>query len=831
MPRIDQLRNQAFLISTAGFDDDLALAMRLQRYTESLQSLVIGWKPKRLTGGQQVHVPAVLGDIDPHERNDCRFHDVFPSLRMRARGQAATTALAAVRATSTVPTGITLTDGLRGAKEKTISGRRFLGLLQQPQKASYWKQISYFEATYKGKTKDEVGRMKDERRAARPTLGTRRLLAQLTSLYNPGGPSCPRPPPRICSRLGEHAMPRLSHSRRQWLQSSASIVGSAAAVVSFDVLKLLAADSLSETYTPANGFGRMVQEYFVEQVRAIERERRQREAKLKTKADAEAYVSEVRREIADSFGAWPERTPLNPQITGIVERDAYRIEKVIFESRPQFFVTGNLYVPKGAKFPAPAVLCVCGHSDNGKAHGAVPGGLPRAGAARLRGLGLRSDRPRRAISTAGRASAVEGAHSHELSMAWSAISSFLSANSLAPGAWDGIRALDYLLSRQEVDPTHAAITGRSGGGTETTWLAGADRRITMAAPNSFVTSFLRNLENELSADTEQFPPRALALRLEQSDFLAAMAPSCVVAATRTRQLRRPWDDRSVRTLKRLYTLLGQPENVTIHIGPESHGYHQPAHEAMYACFNRACGKDGPAVEPALVLEKDRTLWCTKSGQVAELDSRPVPSSHGKWPWSWRQGAAWPARGPAHCGSRDVETSCADGLPYYRILRPRKGRSYPLPWFSIYAIETEPQIQAVVYRLSVEAPHPRPPQQTNRAIVYVAHDSSDAELREEPLIKELLAAEPAATLYTCDLRGLGESRPNTFGSGGGTHHFGSDFVYAEHAIMLDRPYAGMRTHDLLVVLDWVAGSATQTCTWWPKATARFRPRSLPCCTRA
>ncbi len=298
----------------------------------------------------------------------------------------------------------------------------------------------------------------------------------------------------------------------------------------------------------------------------------------------------------------------------------------------------------------------------------------------------------------------------------------------------------------------------------------------------------------------------MALGLEQSDFLAALAPNPVLL------LPQELDNFDVRgtiesyeRLRRLYTLLGHPENVTIHIGPESHGYHQPARVAMYGCFNRACGKDGPSAEPALVLEEDRTLWCTESGQVVELDSRPVPAFT-------RQIAGELAAKRGTASGQSLSTAVSEtlklpsreGLPYYRILRPRKGRSYPLAWFSIYAIETESGIQAVVYRLSEEAHHARPPRQTNRAIVYVAHDSSDAELREEPLVKELLQAELTATLYTCDLRGLGESRPNTFGEGGTTYHFGNDHVYAEHAIMLDRPYVGMRTHDLLSVLDWVRG---------------------------
>src|SRR5688572_1080040 len=82
---------------------------------------------------------------------------------------------------------------------------------------------------------------------------------------------------------------------------------------------------------PLNRFPRMVQEFFVDRVRQIERNSLAAKAALKTKADAEQYVREVQAKIRQCFGPQPERTPLNARVTGIVERDAYKIEKVIFE--------------------------------------------------------------------------------------------------------------------------------------------------------------------------------------------------------------------------------------------------------------------------------------------------------------------------------------------------------------------------------------------------------------------------------------------------------------------------------------------------------------------
>ena len=88
-----------------------------------------------------------------------------------------------------------------------------------------------------------------------------------------------------------------------------------------------------------------------------------------TKSDAEQYVRSVREKILASFGPLPERTPLKPRITGTVERDTYKIEKVIFESQPSHFVTAAVFLPDPSAHepPYPGVLVPCGHSANGKA--------------------------------------------------------------------------------------------------------------------------------------------------------------------------------------------------------------------------------------------------------------------------------------------------------------------------------------------------------------------------------------------------------------------------------------------------------------------------------
>ena len=572
--------------------------------------------------------------------------------------------------------------------------------------------------------------------------------------------------------------------------------------------KLFSADlHAADEYETLNRFPRMVHEWFVDQARAAEQRKLRRLEELKTKADAEAYVKTVRAKIRRCFGPEPKRTPLNARVTRVVDRDAYRIENVIFESRPGFFVTANLYVPNGKQHPMPAVVGTCGHSHNGKAETAYQSfaqGLAKQGYVCLMydpiGQGERLQYVDEDLES--RIGVGVGEHIHAGNQ------QFLVGDFLGMWrAWDGIRALDYLLTRPEVDKRHVGVTGNSGGGTMTTWLCGVEPRWTMAAPSCFVTTFRRNLENELPADTEQCPPLALALGLDHDDFLAAMAPKPVIILAKERDY---FDVRgseeAFARLKRLYGLLGAEDNIGQFTGPTTHGYSQENREAMYQWFNRATGASNSQVEPTIEVEKDETLQCTPNGQVVELDgtrsvfdftrdkSRQLTASRRKLSRSKLQAAVTKV---LRLRPRP------DAAPDYRIWRYLSSRSYPAPHAIAYAVETEPNIQAIVYRLTAERWQSRPPRQGQRAVLYVPDLSSDAELRNEPLIRELAKAEPDTPIFTCDVRGVGESQPDTCRPDSFHTPYGNDYFYAIHSLMLDRPYLGQKTFDLLRVLDWLA----------------------------
>jgi hypothetical protein len=150
-----------------------------------------------------------------------------------------------------------------------------------------------------------------------------------------------------------------------------------------------------------------------------------------------------------------------------------------------------------------------------------------------------------------------------------------------------------------------------------------------------------------------------------------------------------------------------------------------------------------------------------------------------------------------------------GAPDYRILRSAGKRSYPTKAYSTYAVATEDEIEVIVTRLTNEAGFiSRPTADIKRAVLYVSHRSVDQELRDEPLVKELISGDPDAAFYACDVRGIGDSQPNTCGVNQFESAYGSHYFYAAHGLMLDKPLLGQRSHDVLRVVDLLASVGHQ-----------------------
>ena len=196
-----------------------------------------------------------------------------------------------------------------------------------------------------------------------------------------------------------------------------------------------------------------------------------------SKAEWEAKRPELKREFFDMLGLWPlpERTPLNAKVTGTVERDGYRVEKLHFQSMPGLYVTGNLYRPAKVEGKLPAVLYVCGHAGRGRDGNKV--------AFQHHGQWFATHGYICLIIDTLQLGEIAGIHhgTYRENRWWWHSTGYTPAG---VECWNGTRALDYLVSRSDVDADKLAVTGISGGGAATFWIAAADERVKVCVPVS-----------------------------------------------------------------------------------------------------------------------------------------------------------------------------------------------------------------------------------------------------------------------------------------------------------------------------------------------------------
>lgn len=342
-------------------------------------------------------------------------------------------------------------------------------------------------------------------------------------------------------------------------------------------------------------------------------------AALRTKEQALARQQVVREKILRLMGGLPaEKTPLNVRFIGREERDGYRYEKIIFESQPGFHVPANVYLPTQGAGPFPAILMPVGHSPEGKEGERTTAiGLARKGFVVLKydpiGQGERLQYYDADLRTS-KVGSTTDEHSHANGH------TVLIGDSVARyRTWDGIRGIDYLVTRPDVDPRRIGVTGCSGGGTLTTYIAALDARVAAAAPSCYITNWRALLEKLGPQDGEQSVAHFLTEGLDIPDYIALFAPKPYLIASTT-------DDffplegarQAFEEAKRFHGLFGAGDRVEWFVGPGGHGMPRESREAVYAFFLKHLrGGAGDPKEAPVVLDPLEKILCTPTGQVAD----------------------------------------------------------------------------------------------------------------------------------------------------------------------------------------------------------------------
>ena len=555
-----------------------------------------------------------------------------------------------------------------------------------------------------------------------------------------------------------------------------------------------------------NGYQHMVLDHYVSKVRAMREERQARLDAVKTPADAQAYQEHVRLAIERAFAPRPDKTPLNTQVTGTIEREACRIEKLTFESRPGCLVTANLYLPADLDAPAPAVVAPCGHSNNGKACDLYSGFCQRLA---LNGFVALIYDP---------FNQGERDQYHELSDRDCVAGCCAAHNMMGKQlellgeyfgmwrVWDGMRALDVLLERPEVDPTHVGVTGNSGGGTLSEWLWATEYRLTMAAPSCFVTTFLNNLENELPADCEQYPPGVMGAGLDMADFMIARAP---LPALLLGQKYDYFDRRGLQTthgeMRRVYDVLGAEDKAALFIGPQGHGYSIHNQEAMVEFFCRHAGMGEPVRISETEVIPDEELAATPDGNVIAAGATPIYTLIAdKADRLAAQRQELSTDGLKQCLTGLLNLPAERPLCRYRIPRPVSAGGKV---FARYAVETEGHIRAILRKRMAEDQRAYAGTLDVEASVTLVlpHVSAQEDMTESVHFLELNAPQ---ALYGLDVRGLGESMPEPHGAGGFFQPYGMDYMLHGQGVLFGESYLGRRVHDVLCVLDLLVHEGAQ-----------------------
>jgi dienelactone hydrolase len=319
-----------------------------------------------------------------------------------------------------------------------------------------------------------------------------------------------------------------------------------------------------------------------------------------TRQEWEARRPRLRQEYLDMLGLWPlpDKTPLHATVTGTVERGDVVIEKLHFQSKPGLYVTGNLYRPKKTDGKLPAVLYVCGHSGRGRDGNKT--------AFQDHGMWFATNGYVCLIIDTLQLGEVPGIHhgtygirgTNPVEVRW-----WWQAAGYTPAGvecWNGVRALDYLVSRPDVDAERLAVTGISGGGAATFWIAAADERVKCAVPISGMSDLESYVKNKVINGHCDCMFLVNTYGWEWTTIAALVAPRPLLFANSDKDSIFPMDGnrRIIGRLRQLYKMYDKPELVDEYVSAGGHDYRPDLRVAIFAWINKHIKNDTSPVKDA-----------------------------------------------------------------------------------------------------------------------------------------------------------------------------------------------------------------------------------------
>ena len=533
--------------------------------------------------------------------------------------------------------------------------------------------------------------------------------------------------------------------------------------------------------------------------------RNARIAGLRSVAAIRQYQSWARATFLRVAGGLPERTPLNLRTTGAFDRDAYRVEKLVYESQPGIFVAANLYVPRGAAGRLPGVLVQMGHSTSGKGYAMYQRfcqGLVRLGYLVLgfdpMGQGERTNYPKQGgwLTRLGSADEEHTVPGRQMLLVGQTATRFQ--------LWDAIRSLDVLAQHPLADPRRLASAGQSGGGTTTMMLAAFDDRLAAAAVSS------GNTENV--ATVPFFPPGSTddaeqdligsgPLAFDRWDLLWPFAPKPLLIATSAHDFQGTYsnsyqasDREQFALLAQAYAASGARDRLQHVESPLPHSLSYPLRLEIYNWFEKHLqgGKRAIEEEPPTNPERDETLWCGATGNM-------VRDFGGKTAFDITASQARAIQTPAQ--PADLRSLLAMDAPrpnpeIQEIARTR----FPGCDVLAFEVQTAPNVWAPAWLYL-------PKRAWTRLMIVLDPAGRNTHDGEAGLSAQI--ANAGIAVCAADLRGIGDLRPMiSEGAPGYAREHQTEENYAWASLIFGRSLLGQRTTDILALVQALASRYPQ-----------------------
>ena len=499
---------------------------------------------------------------------------------------------------------------------------------------------------------------------------------------------------------------------------------------------------------------RMIQDYLRRQTEVIHASW---EGDIESLEAWEGRLPNYREESFHMLGLWPlpEKTPLAATVTGTLQGDGYTVDMIHYQSRPRLYVTGNLYRPEhvepGERLPA--VLYLCGHGNVGRNGNKTWYQSNGIWFARHGYVCLMLD-----TLQMGEIAAIHHGTYREQRWWWHS----RGYTSAGVECWNGVRGIDYLISRDDVDPDRIAVTGISGGGAATFWIAAADERAKIAVPVSGMADLPSYVPNRVINghcdcmflyNTYQWPWTRIA---------ALIAPRPLLFVNSDQDSIFPMDanERIINRLERLYSLYGASDMAGSVVSVGGHAYREDLRKAIFRFINIHLKGDarivndsevdlvtGPLSQRVYPIDPQRLRVFPQDADIpadklnTTIDEHFVPLANvsrpevGKYE-SWRQGLSGQLR-------EITFRSLPERIPPARLIE-KSDYSHRL--------ETEP---GIVIELRVAAP-PKPATEISRVLLVVTDPSSDAAMPD--WLQQSMA--DGDLVYFCDVRGVKATRWTT-----------------------------------------------------------------------